>query len=105
MQKIIPGLAFLFAIILSAHSSAQTLIDSKATPATKALYKNLHLISEQHILFGHQSATEYGHGWTGTDFTRSDVKSVTGSHPAVIGIDFSGLSGRPTAEIEKNKLK
>jgi len=79
------------------------LIDPKATEETKALYRNLHKLSEKHILFGHQHATEYGHGWYGGD-DRSDVKSVTGSHPAVIGVDFSGLSGRPDSMIEKEKI-
>ena len=82
---------------------SQELIDASATAETKALYYNLHQLSKQHILFGHQHATEYGHGWNG-DENRSDVKSVTGSHPAVIGVDFSGLSGRPDEEIEKNKI-
>ena len=63
---------------------------------------NLHDLSKKHILFGHQHATEYGHGWSG-DSNRSDVKSVTGSHPAVIGVDFSGLSGRPDSAVEKTK--
>lgn len=79
------------------------LIDKKATAETKALYKNLYSLSKDHILFGHQHATEYGHGWAG-DSNRSDVKSVTGSHPAVIGVDFGGLSGRPQNEIEKTKI-
>ncbi|MBC7849330.1 MAG: beta-mannosidase [Chitinophagaceae bacterium] len=79
---------------------AKRLIDRKATDATKNVFDNLHRLSQEHILFGHQHATEYGHGWTG-DTNRSDVKSVTGSHPAVIGIDFSGLSGRPDSMIEK----
>jgi len=82
---------------------SQQLIDASATAETKALYYNLHQLSKQHILFGHQHATEYGHGWNG-DENRSDVKSVTGSHPAVIGVDFSCLSGRPDEEIEKNKI-
>jgi len=69
-----------------------SLIDTKATKETKALYTNLKKLSGKYILFGHQHATEYGHGWSG-DEDRSDVKSVTGSHPAVIGVDFSGLSG------------
>jgi mannan endo-1,4-beta-mannosidase len=64
---------------------SQQLIDANATAETKALYYNLHQLSKQHILFGHQHATEYGHGWNG-DENRSDVKSVTGSHPAVIGV-------------------
>jgi mannan endo-1,4-beta-mannosidase len=77
-------------------------IDKKATVETKALYSNLKKLSKKHTLFGHQHATEYGHGWFGGE-NRSDVKSVTGAHPAVIGVDFSGLSGLPPAEIEKNK--
>jgi mannan endo-1,4-beta-mannosidase len=77
-------------------------VDSKATKETSALYHNLRKSAKKHILFGHQHATEYGHGWSG-DANRSDVKSVSGSHPAVIGVDFSGLSGRPPAAIEKTK--
>lgn len=78
------------------------LIDKAATTETKALFLNLKKLSKTNILFGHQHATEYGHGWSG-DENRSDVKSVTGSHPAVIGVDFSGLSGRPGDEIAKTK--
>ena len=48
-------------------------------------------LAENHTLFAHQHATEYGHGWSG-DADRSDVKSVTGSHPGVTGIDFSGFT-------------
>lgn len=78
-------------------------IDALATKETKALYKNLLLLSSNHTLFGHQHATEYGHGWSG-DVDRSDVKSVTGSYPAVIGVDVSGFSGRPVIEVEKTKV-
>src|SRR5689334_18858964 len=91
-------------IVVSIHSFSQKgkgrIIDAKATKETQALYNNLAALSEQHILFGHQHATQYGHGWYG-DAGRSDVKSVTGSHPAVIGVDFSGLSGRPDSMISK----
>ncbi|WP_020607752.1 glycoside hydrolase family 26 protein [Spirosoma spitsbergense] len=78
------------------------LTDPNATPETRALYRNLNKLAKKHILFGHQHATEYGHGWNG-DTDRSDVKSVTGSNPAVIGVDFSGLSGRPPEAIERTK--
>lgn len=67
------------------------LIDQEATIETRNLYQNLGKLAENHILFGHQHATEYGHGWSG-DENRSDVKSVTGSHPAVVGIDFLGFT-------------
>lgn len=79
-------------------------IDRLATRETKALYKNLKGLSQKSILFGHQHATEYGHGWSDEE-GRSDVKSVTGSHPAVIGIDFGGFSGRTAEEIEREKAK
>ena len=98
-------LSFLIVLGFSTASFSQKkmqLIDLYATKETKALFKNLHKLSQNHILFGHQHATQYGHGWFG-DENRSDVKSVTGSHPAVIGVDFSGLSGRPENMIEKEK--
>jgi mannan endo-1,4-beta-mannosidase len=77
-------------------------VDPNATKETKNLYHNLKVISKSHILFGHQHALEYGHGWS-NESDRSDVKSVTGSHPAVIGIDFSGFSGQSKEKIEKTK--
>jgi mannan endo-1,4-beta-mannosidase len=89
------------AIVVFAQREMQ-LIDKNATRETKALFHNLSELSKGHILFGHQHATQYGHGWYG-DADRSDVKSVTGSHPAMIGVDFSGLSGRPDSMIEKEK--
>jgi len=98
-------LVIIIVFFFSKYSFAQktsALIDVNATKETKALHQNLKKLSEKHILFGHQHATEYGHGWYG-DENRSDVRSVTGSHPAVIGVDFSGLSGRPEAEIQKTK--
>ena len=97
----------LLVIVLSGSfctaQKSPVLIDANATRETKALYRNLSKLSKQYILFGHQHATEYGHGWYGDD-NRSDVKSVTGSHPAVIGADFSGLTGRPETEIAAEKI-
>src|SRR6476620_4498584 len=85
-------------------AQAQGPVDAKATKETKALYKNLKKLAKHHTVFGHQHATEYGHGWVG-DENRSDVKSVTGSHPGVIGVDLSGFSGRPAADVEKTKTE
>ena len=77
-------------------------LDAKATSETKALFYNLKEVAKAHTLFGHQHATQYGHGWSG-DADRSDVKSVTGSHPAVIGVDFSSITGHSPEEIQRAK--
>ena len=102
---ILPAICCIFyPSFLLAQKNGVSLIDKNATAATSALYRNLDNLSGKHILFGHQHATEYGHGWEG-DEDRSDVKSVTGSHPAVIGADFSGManSNLPDSIIEKTK--
>ncbi|MCB0646580.1 MAG: hypothetical protein KDC49_07950 [Saprospiraceae bacterium] len=99
MYHVLTVLSMLF-LMVSCTSSKVLPIDKKATKETKILYYNLHKISEKHILFGHQHATEYGHGWMG-DENRSDVKSVAGSHPAVIGVDFSGFSGNSPESISR----
>ncbi|MCI9845931.1 beta-mannosidase [Flavobacterium pectinovorum] len=93
--------ALLFLLMTAGHFLFAQ-IDKKATKETKNLYQNLKAISKEHILFGHQHALEYGHGWSG-ESNKSDVKSVTGSHPAVIGIDFSDFSGQSKERIEKEK--
>lgn len=94
----------IIAVLLFGRIIAQKskFIDPNATAETKALFKNLLELSNNHTLFGHQHATGYGHGWSG-DENRSDVKSVTGSHPAVIGVDLSGFSGRTPESVEKAK--
>lgn len=93
---------YLFVLIALTGYCQNKPIDKVATVETKALFKNLAKLSEKQTLFGHQHATEYGHGWSG-DKDRSDVKSVTGSHPAVIGVDLLVFNGRSEEEIKKAK--
>ena len=96
-------LLLIIAFFALANVCAQpTLVDKEATTETRNLFQNLQRLARDHTLFGHQHATEYGRGWSG-DENRSDVKSVTGSHPAVIGVDISGFSGSSREQIEKSK--
>jgi mannan endo-1,4-beta-mannosidase len=53
------------------------LVDAKTTAETKDLWISLHRLAGKQILFGHQHAMEYGHGWVGEP-DMSDVKKVTG---------------------------
>ena len=103
MKRIFP-LTLLFLLLAPGLVQAQKNkpIDARATRETRALFHNLRKLAKKHTLFGHQHATEYGHGWSG-EAGRSDVKAVTGSHPAVIGVDFSGFSGRSPEAIQKAK--
>ncbi|MCR4033771.1 MULTISPECIES: glycoside hydrolase family 26 protein [Flavobacterium] len=93
--------ALLFVCLTAGHFLLAQ-IDRNATKETKNLYQNLKTISKSHILFGHQHALEYGHGWS-NEPNKSDVKLVTGSHPAVVGIDFSDFSGQSKEQIENAK--
>ena len=48
------------------------------------------------IMYGHQDDLVYGHTWQvldaeGDDFSRSDVKAVCGSYPAVLGLELGEL--------------
>ncbi|MBE0652845.1 MAG: beta-mannosidase [Bacteroidales bacterium] len=62
------------------------LVDSNATPQTRALFINLLEYQDSAIMFGHQDDLAYGIGWTSEEF-RSDVHDVTGKFPAVFGWD------------------
>ena len=71
-------------------------VDPHATVATRNLYENLRQTSKGNLLFGHEDALAYGLNaegtrWINVDENRSDVKSVTGSHPAVYGWDIGRL--------------
>lgn len=79
------------------------LVDNQATKETKALFRNLMKIqNEGKVLFGHQDATSYGRKWVG-ESDRSDVKDVTGSHPAVIGLDFAAVTTNDRVSFENVK--
>ncbi len=95
MKEILLLLSTILCLPVIQHAQSVKLIDKKATSETKALFRNLKKLSEKYTLFGHQHATEYGHGWEGEE-DRSDVKSVTGSHPAVIGIDIGAFTNSNT---------
>ncbi|MEM7387720.1 MAG: glycosyl hydrolase [Verrucomicrobiota bacterium] len=64
--------------------------DPEATAETRALINRLHEQAGKGVLIGHQDATAYGVGWSG-EKNRSDMKSVSGSFPAVYGWDLGDI--------------
>ena len=70
-------------------------VDKKATKETKLLYRNLFDLSKTGVMFGHQDALAYGLNsdltrWVGGS-NKSDIKSLTGEHPGVVGHDLGHL--------------
>lgn len=80
--------------------------DSRATKQTKALFKNLHLIKEKGVLFGHQDDLAYGVHWK-AEKTRSDIRDVCGAFPAVYGweIAWIGNSSHNLDTVDFKKMK
>lgn len=100
MEKVNTTLLILFVIIFSLSSKNNDQgfnYKRNITPETQNLLKNLKVISEKGFMFGHQDDPLYGIGWEGDD-GRSDVKSVVGDYPAVMGFDL----GRIELGSEKN---
>lgn len=67
------------------------LVDKNATDETAALFYKMKILSKTKIMFGQQDATKNGRtpGFVGG---MSDVKEVTGSHPAVYGWDLLDIA-------------
>lgn len=66
------------------------LVDSNATPETVALYNKLDSLLQVGIMLGHQDDLAYGHDWY-NEPGRSDIQSVTGQYPAVVGWEIGHI--------------
>lgn len=86
----------LFPSGLSAQTSPTASNTFSLTPQTQSLLLYLRAVPEKGILFGHHESTVYGVGWkagsaASDESSRSDVKSVCGDYPAVIGWDIGRI--------------
>lgn len=86
--------------------------DIKAEKGVVNLYRNMAMLAPDYIMIGHQDALSYGINWKkGID--RSDLKDLTGSHPAVFGWDIGAielgspinLDSVPFDEMKENIIK
>ncbi len=88
---IIAAAAMLCAACSNSKKSAEPMADSGRTQRTEALLSSLKQMgAEGQYMFGHQDDPVYGHEWVG-DADRSDVLSVCGDYPAVMGFDLGHL--------------
>jgi mannan endo-1,4-beta-mannosidase len=83
------------------------LVDASADQRVNVLYKNLKEIAKTKIIFGHQDALAYGVHWKTKHRSRSDVKDVCGSHPALFGWELSklGKSGHNIDSVDFEHMK
>lgn len=92
-----------FAVLLLANcgpkKAKDELADTGRTKRTEWLLAHLKSLAAQGYLFGHQDATLYGIGWDG-DSCRSDVKSVCGDFPAVVGFELGGIETGDSLNID-----
>ena len=70
--------------------SALKLSDNQADDKAIQLYHKLQKNLDKGIMLGHQDDLAYGYQWF-MEAGRSDVKSVCGDYPAVVGWDLGGL--------------
>ncbi|MDB5009458.1 MAG: beta-mannosidase [Mucilaginibacter sp.] len=89
---------FLFLYTIPVFGQVYDPSDKKATRETYWLYGSLQRLIGAGVIFGHHDDLAYGVGWRG-DKDRSDVKSVTGSYPALYGWDLSGLEHNSSKDI------
>ncbi len=88
-MKNIPILVFM-GVTLALCQKAPLPTDSMATAETVNLYRHLGELQKQRLMFGHEDALAYGHGWFNEE-GRSDIKDVCGDYPAVYGWELGHL--------------
>ncbi|MGV9197451.1 MAG: glycoside hydrolase family 26 protein [Promethearchaeia archaeon] len=101
---VIPSIIFITQE-LNYEASEYQVIDKNATNATINLFNNLADVSDKKVLFGHQETTMLGIDKNGSSWhynlNRSDVKTLTGSFPAVYGFDIGGISNEDWKELSR----
>ena len=86
-------LSLVIVLFVVGISNAQ--IDKNTTQETKNLYSGLKRSANKGVIFGQQDALAYGLNadksrWIG-DENRSDIKSISGEHPGLVGYDLGHL--------------
>lgn len=92
------AVALLWAVTLPANAQLFQPSDKLATKETRELFYSMQRLVPAGSIFGHHDPTAYGVGWK-YEANRSDVKSVTGSYPALYGWDLAKIEHDSTHDI------
>lgn len=91
-------LLFSFSCNLPVMSQLYNPCDKQATKETRQLFYSMQRLVGAGAIFGHHDDTAYGVGWR-LEPGRSDVKSVTGSYPAMYGWDLAKIEHDSISDI------
>ncbi len=84
----------------------RTTADPKAHKRTQALLDRLPKIAKKGYAFGHQEALTYGIGWKNSGSqNKSDIKTVCGDHPAVVGFELGNIEKGSSHSIDSVSFK
>jgi mannan endo-1,4-beta-mannosidase len=97
MRRIFITTLFLLAQI-TVNAQLYSPCDKQATYETRFLFASMQRLIGAGVMFGHHDDAAYGVGWR-LEPNRSDVKSVTGSYPAVYGWDLAKIEHDSTKDI------
>jgi mannan endo-1,4-beta-mannosidase len=90
MKKLL-FIAFVVLLVVACSEKTQKIVPVERTVETQNLLHSLkQLESKGQYMFGHEDDPCYGVGWVG-DSARSDVKSVCGDMPAVLGFSLGHI--------------
>ncbi|WP_183557159.1 glycoside hydrolase family 26 protein [Mucilaginibacter sp. SP1R1] len=100
MNSVLKYLTVLLLVFYSLFANAQLYSpsDAKATAETMQLFYSMQRLLGAGVMFGHHDDTAYGVDWR-FEPDRSDVKSVTGSYPAIYGWDLAKIEHDSTKDI------
>ncbi|WP_224746215.1 glycoside hydrolase family 26 protein [Mucilaginibacter glaciei] len=100
MNMILRQSIALFFMMSSIVAKAQLFdpCDKQATPESRQLYYSMQRLTDAGVMFGHHDDTAYGIGWC-FEPGMSDVKTITGSYPAVYGWDLAKIEHDSTRDI------
>ncbi len=80
--------------------------DPKAHKRVQTLLERLPKIAKKGYAFGHQEALTYGIGWKNTGSqNKSDIKTVCGDHPAVVGFELGNVEKGSSHSIDSVSFK
>lgn len=97
---------FIFVFLFAACSDKETgsksggqISDVDSPEYVKEYYSTLQARMKKGIMLGHQDALAYGNMWYG-ETGRSDVKSICGDYPAVVGWDLGAIENNSAFNLD-----